>query len=806
MKNRIVNFLQIAYRRIKKNPIYSFISIVGFSLGIAATLLIYLWINSEMSYDKFHSDTERIYRVLSLVKEGTEVKKTARSYTALAKNLKQDYAQIEQATFLDYSSEDSPLYREGSNQKIEARKLWVSDDFFSIFDGFKFIEGNKQTVVKNPNGIVLSETTAKKLFGNKPALGQTIISDKFQKRTYTVTGVLHIPENTHIDFGYILPENSEELQMFGSHNSLNSFSVHTHTYIKLAENAVIDDKFLQNITDYITHHTGKSDKLLFQPIEDIHLYTDYETYLYDINMSHYKYIWIFSLLALLIIFMASFNFAMLETARSTERYKEIGVRKVNGATPRQLVWHGLNQSLLQSFIAGVLAYGIVMLLLPLINKYIYTNLQLIFSVGFILKFILFILFVGLLAGVYPAIYAASFQPTEILKGHTKTGTKKYLIQLLVLIQFVITIFFMITTVSVVKQLNYVQNKNLGFNHSDVVVIPTGLWYGNQRFKNELLKNPNILSVSASSYAPLDYSWERAYAINHKGVIDSINATLLWADEDFAKTYNIQVVKGNFLNFNYSDYWKEIEKKRGKEHKKEEEMVSMPIVINETAEKLMGFDNPIGQRIGDNVIVGVVKDFHFRPLYHSIGAMIITNDPQNIMTANVKIVPENRGQTLTYIRDTYRKYRDDRSFSYEFFDDLLKAKYSNEIRLKNLMILFSIMAILISSLGVMGMSLFFIQRRTKEIGIRKINGATISEVLVMLNKGFLKWVIIAFIIATPIAYYAMRKWLENFAYQTDLSWWIFVLAGVLALIIALLTVSWQSYRAASRNPVEALRYE
>ncbi len=788
-----------------KNPIYGFISILGFSLGIAATLLIYLWINSEMSYDKFHSDTERVYRVLSLVKEGSEIKKSARSYEALAKNLKQDYAQIEQATFLSYSSEDSPLYREGSKQKIDARQLWVSDDFFSIFDGFKFIEGDKQTVINNPKGIVLSEATAKKLFGNKPALGQTIISDKYQKQTYTVTAVLHIPQNTHIDFGYILPEKNKELQNFGSHLGFRS-SAHTHTYIKLAENAVIDDEFMQNISNYITLHTGKSDKLLFQPIEDIHLYTDYDVYLYDMNISNYKYIWMFSVLALLIIFMASFNFTMLETARSTENYKEIGVRKVNGATQRQLIWHGLSQSLLQAFLSGVLAYLIVILLLPLINKYIHTNLQLIFSAGFILKFILFILFVGILSGLYPAIYAASFQPTAIFRGHSKTGSKKYLIQSLVLIQFVITIFFISTTSLVIKQLNYVQNKNLGFNHSDIVVIPTGLWYGNQAFKNELLKNPNILSVSASSYAPLDYNWERAYPINHQGVTDSISTTILWADEDFAKTYNIEVIKGKFLDFNYSDYWKEIKKNKDKTDKNEEEVISIPIVINETAEKLMGFDNPIGKRIGHNVIVGVVKDFHFRPLYHSIGALIITNDPQNIMTANVKIADENKAQTLTYIRDTYRKYRNERTFSYAFFDDMLKAKYNNEIRLKNLMILFSIMAIFISSLGIMGISLFFIQRRTKEIGIRKINGATIPEILKLLNKGFVKWIIAAFVTASPIAYYAMDKWLENFAYKTTLSWWIFALAGISALAVAMLTVSWQSWKAASRNPVEALRYE
>ncbi len=795
MKTNIFKLLQ--FRNIVKHPIYSFISIVGFTFGIVAALLIYLWINNETRYDTFHSDTDNIYRVLSLSKNGAYVQKSAASYTALAENLKKDYAQIAQAACLQYSSEDSPLYEEGSPQKIEARSLWVNDDFFSIFDGFRFIEGDLQTALNTPNSILLSEHTAKKLFGNQPALGKNIISDKYIKRTYTVTGVLHIPNHTHINFGYILPQNSNEVQAYAKNFRLTS---HVHTYIKLADNVHIEEGFMESISDYITTHTGKSDKLLFQPLNDIHLYSDYEPSLYDQNISHYKYVWIFSALALLVIFMAAFNFAMLETARSTERFKEIAVRKVNGATRSQLIWSGLSQSLLQSLLAGILAYVVVILLLPFVNQYVYTDLQLNLSAIFIFKFVLFILVVGVIAGIYPAIYAASFQPATIFRGHTTTGTKKYLIQSLVLVQFVIAIGFMMGTALVVKQLNYMQNKRLGFNHDDIVVVPTGLWYDNQDFKNELLKHPQVLSVTASAYAPLDYHWQKVYAIRHQGLIDSVRVTELCVDEDFAKTYDVEVVEGNFLDFNYANYWKEAEKEK-------DELISIPIVINETAKKLMGFGNPIiGQRIGNNVIVGVVKDFHYRPLKHPIEAMVLVNNPENIMTANIKIAPNNKVQTLTYIRDTYRKYRDERAFSYAFFNDMLKTKYQQESRLRNLMILFSVMALLISVLGIMGLSLFFIQRRTKEIGIRKVNGATIGEILKLLNTTFIKWIFVAFVIATPIAYYAMNKWLENFAYKTELSWWIFVLVGLSVLFIALLTVSWQSWRAASRNPVEALRYE
>ena len=257
---------------------------------------------------------------------------------------------------------------------------------------------------------------------------------------------------------------------------------------------------------------------------------------------------------------------------------------------------------------------------------------------------------------------------------------------------------------------------------------------------------------------------------------------------------------------YSAYWKENEKVGKSQKEGKEYAVSIPVVINETAEKLLGFTDPIGQRFGENVIVGVVKDFHFRPLRYPIGPVILSNNPENIMTMNVKIAQENRTESLKYIRDVYGKYRDQRNLSFSFFDDLLNEKYKEEVQLKNMTVAFSILAIIISVLGILGMAVFSIDRRVKEIGIRKINGAKVSEVMAMLNKNFVKWVLISFIIASPIAWYAMYYWLENFAYQTSLSWWVFALAGLLALVIALITVSWQSWKAATRNPVEALRYE
>jgi putative ABC transport system permease protein len=786
-------------RNLTKKPVYSLITFVGFTFGIGTGLLIYLWVFNELNYDKSHQNYERIYRVLTLSKQGNQIVKSAGCYRPVAATLKKDYPQIEYATFLSFSSEDSPLQREEGSEKIEAREMWANDDFFSIFNGFVFIEGEAFDAIKNPSGIILSDVVARKIFGNEPALGKTVISDKYSKEVYTVTGVVRIPKQSHIDFGYILPEANRKVASYSTNWSDRAF---VHVYVKLKKDAQVDDTFLSQVTNHIGKYSNKTDKLLFQPLADIHLHSDYETGIYDKNIGSYKYVWIFSGLALLIILMASFNFSVLSVARASERSTEIGIKKVNGAGRAQIIRQFMGESLIQTFAATVVALLLITFYLPWFCQLTGQKLQLNFSFKLVVNLLLITLGTGLFAGIYPSFFLSSLNPSGIFRGGSISGSRTGFIRMLVSVQFSIAIFFIIATFIFIKQLNYMRTKDLGLNHQDVVVFQTGLWYNNSEFKNELKKNPNILSVSASAYAPVDFGWKTTLPMNHQGVPDSLNVSMFWVDEDFAKTYQLEIVKGQFLQMDYSAFWKEW-KKSGKG---EQQDVSFPVVINETAEKMLGFADPIGQRIGDKVIVGVVKDFHFRPLHHAIGPIMLLNDPQNIMTMNIKIAPNHRAETLKYIRDVYRKDREQRGFSYTFFDDLLTEKYQQEIRLRNITLAFSLLAIAISVFGILGMAVFSINRRTKEIGIRKINGSHISEVMILLNLDFVKWVAIAFVIATPIAYYAMNKWLESFAYKTNLSWWIFALAGLLALGIALLTVSWQSWKAATRNPVEALRYE
>ncbi len=795
--------LKTTLRNLRKKPVYSLITFVGFTFGIAAGLLIYLWVFNELNYDKSHQNYERIYRVLTLSKQGNEIVKSPKCYRPIAATLKRDYPQIEYATYLSYSSEDSPLQCEDGGEKIEARSLWVNNDFFSIFNGFVFVEGEAFNAIKNPSGIILSEKVAKKLFGDKPALGQTVISDKYSKEVYTVEGVVSIPKNSHIDFGYILPECNPKV---ASYADKWGDSGHTLVYLKLRKDAQIDNALLARLQNHISRYSSKTDKLLFQPLTDIHLKSDYEPSTYDKNISSYKYVWIFSGLALLIILMATFNFSVLSVARASERSTEIGIKKANGASRFHIIRQFMGESLIQTIAAMLLAFFVVWLLLPWLSNLLGKELQFDFSMKLFVNLLLIALLSGLLAGAYPSLFLSSFNPSAIFRGGTNSGSKTGFIRILVAVQFSFAIFFIAATLLLVKQLDYIRTKDIGLNHQDIVVIPTGLWYDNKGFKEELMKNPNILGVSASVNAPVDFQWETTLSFNHQGITDSLKVARFWVDEDFAKTYQLKLIKGQFLQMDNGTYWKEKEKEWKSKQDGKEYKVSIPIVINETAEKQFGFADPIGQRIGSNVIVGVVKDFNIRTLYHQIIPVILENNPETIGTMSVKISPANRAATLKFIRNVYGKYRDQRNLSYSFFDDLMNEKYKDETILKNVTIAFSILAIVISILGILGMAVFSISLRIKEIGIRKINGAKVSEVISMLNLDFVKWVAIAFVIATPIAYYVMNKWLENFAYKTSLSWWIFALSGILALGIALLTVSWQSWKVATRNPVEALRYE
>jgi len=799
----MIHYFRIALRNFSRKPVYSIITFTGFTISIAAGLLIYLWVYNELSFEKFHPGFQRIYRVLTLSKEGDKILKSAMCYRPVPKTMKMDYPQIEYATYISYDSEDSPLRMESGGEKIESLRCWTDEDFFRVFKGFRFIEGSPETAFNKPDKIILTEKTAKKIFGNRTALGKILISDKYSKEVYTVGGVIRIPEQSHIDFGYMLSETNNQLSKYSNNWGDKGF---VRVYIKLTKDARIDNEFLSAITNHISRYSNVTDKLIFQPLVDIHLHSDYQNDRFDKHPGSYKYVLIFSGLAILIILMAAINFSALSIARTSERSVEIGIRKMTGGSRISILRQFMTESVFQTISAAIVALFVVWLLLPWFNSITSQELTFNFAPSLILSLFIMTIMAGITAGIYPAIYLSSLRPISIFRGGSVSGSKSNFIRILVTFQFTIAIFFIISTFILIKQLNYIHNKDLGINDKNVVVIPTGLWYDCKEFKQELLKNPMILSVSASTQAPIDVGFNGRLPLSHQGRIDTLQVNYYFVDEDFAKTYNLEIIKGQFLKMDYSGYWKELDKESRKSKDGKEYAVSIPVVINQTAEKLLGFEDPIGQRIGDKIIVGVVKDFHFRSLHFPIEPLVMSNNPEVMGTMNIRFVKGNTKETLDFIRTTYMKNRENREFTYSFFDDILNAKYAPETRLKDITFAFALLAIVISILGILGMVIYSIDRRTKEIGIRRVSGAKRSEILILLNKEFILWVLVAFVIASPLAWFTLHIWLSNFVYKTELSWWIFLLAGILAFGIASITINWQSWKAATRNPVDALRYE
>ena len=793
----IKQYIRILLRNIAKSPQYSIVNFTGLTLSLAASLLIYLWIYDELSFDKMHSDHEQIYRALTFKKEGTEYVKTPALPLPLAEYLRNDYPQIATSTFIKYEMK-TPL--QIGEKKIEVVPAYVDAHFFDVFSGFKFVEGNIEQALKDPKSIIISEKTANILFGDEKALGQILESNKFSKNAYTVGGVIKIPQHSHIDFGYAtLIDNNKYLHRTYTNNWKKS--EWSSVYIKLNKNAQVSIDFIESIDSYYSEQAGKAKRILFQPLANIHLYSDYN-WQHDRNLGEYKYILIYAGLAIAIVVLAIFNFVLLTVARASERFNEIGYRKIVGATKAQVFMQYITESFVQVLLALCFGLLLVFILLPWFNQMTGKTIYFIPSINFIGTTLLVALFISLLAGVYPALYLSSYNPLLIFKGGNPKGLKNIFIKSLITTQSAISIFLLIFTVMVYQQIRYINNADLGLNKENIVIIPTGLWYDNEAFKNELIQNSDIISCSFSTRSPADFHFQHPLSIHG---VDTVFATLFWVDQDFASTYDLEIIEGEFLKYSYSDHWNDLVSKNDTSSEKGH-LISTPIVINETARNMLNLVDPIGQRIGNNVVVGVVKDFHIRPLQHKIGPIAMINNPENIMTLNVKINSENKPKTVAFIRNVYARHREDRGFSYSYFEDKLTALYHSEIRLGSILRYTTLLALTISLMGIFSLASYSTARRKQEIGIRKINGATIRDILIMLNMDYLKWVLISFVISIPFAVYFTKQWLTNFAYRTNMNWWIIFLIGITTFLVSLLSVSWQCWKASRANPVDVIRSE
>ncbi len=815
----IRNYIKIAIRNLFRDRFYSFINIFGLTIGITTCLLILLYVNNELSFDKFHKDHQRIYRVTTKAKMSeAETMYIGASSAPMADQFRNDIEEIEAITRL-LTVNQTIKYEDKAFS--EENMLYADSTFFDVFD-FEVMQGDPGSMLRDSYSIVMTEETAIRYFGeqkviNGTALGQKV---KIDDDLYQITGILkNVPSNAHFTFDILVSMSTYK-------DALNPIwlNMSYFTYLKLREGvdpADLEDKFIDiimaNVVPQVVAYVNIPAEQLsdrasinnffqfnLQPITSIHLHSDLRGEL-GVN-SDIAYVYIFSSIALFIIIIACINFMNLATARASKRAVEVGIRKTLGSLKHQLIWQFIIESMLFSLIAMILALGLTEALKYPFSRITGDVLTLnVFEQPWVLGVIFgLVLLVGILAGSYPAFYLTRFKPVEVLKGSTKTGNKSSIFRnFLVVLQFAISIGLIVCTTLVYKQMNFISNKNLGFEKDNVILVENGFELGqrSQVYKNELLKNPEVLGVAFSQTIPsASFNSTICTPEGEDGLDMQIFVNKI--DYDFINTFKMEILKGrNFSRDFPSD--------------------SSAVIINESAANKFGWidenedSNPIGkyiQMINSEIgtrskyyIVGVVKDFNFESFKSPISANLMFLEPKgNYISIRVK-----PGDFSGLIRDFESKWKNiapEVPFKYSFLKQNFEDLYQSEQKMSQIFSVFTSIAIFIACLGLLGLAAFTAEQRTKEIGIRKAMGASVSSVVKMLNIEFIKLVGIAIVIASPISWYLMRSWLGDFVYKTDIGVWPFLLAALLAIIIAVLTVGFQSFKAAMANPVNSLRNE
>jgi putative ABC transport system permease protein len=790
----IKNYIKIAWRNLYKNKGFSLIHILGLTIGITVCMMIFIYIMNEFSMDNFHTKQKRIYRVMRNFKELKQgVPYVSGPYAPALLN---DFpADIKQAVRVNTSQGLISF----NNKSFIEKKLYVTDPgFFNLFS-FKLIKGNAATVLKDPLSAVLSETTAKKYFGDiDNAMGKVLTLDKQQQ--FKVTGISKdVPSNSHLDFDLVIPITSY-VNNPGFNVWINN---NLFTYVLLDEHtnkAQLEKKFPQFMNKYMGEEMvryGMKTGLSLTPLSDI--YFEPASSFDNVKHGDKTVVYIFISIAVLIMLIACINFTNLSTLRAVERSKEVGLRKVMGALKNHLVLQFIGESMLLTIISCVLSIVSLILLMPWYKQLLGYNLTVAWTSGPIYLFLAgVILVIGFLAGSYPAFFLSAFSPIEALKGKLRLGKSgTFFRQSLVVVQFSISVLLIIGTIVIMNQLSFVKGKELGYDKEQVVVVPLdndNIYNQRRVFKNELERKGSILSVSLMSGEPGGF--HDVHSFDVEGQSEKFKLRTEFADFEFVKTLGLKVIAGRNFSPQFATD------------------TTDAALINETAAKKLGFtpQQAIGKLIKNTIrdsitrrIIGVIKDYNFLSLKENMDALVIS-PAEDRRVAVIKLKPDNLKSSLAIIKDTYAKVAPAYPFEYSFLDQKFDVLYKNDIRQQTMLTIFSGLAIFIACLGLFGLASFTAVKRTKEIGVRKVLGSSVANILLLLSKDMLKPVIIATVIAIPLGYYFMHNWLQNFAYRTPLHWWIFVFAAFITFAIALLTVSIKSLKAALVNPVKSLRSE
>jgi putative ABC transport system permease protein len=774
---------KLCLRNIKRHKIFTLINVFGLAVGLACCMLLLLWVQDELSYDRFHEHGKHIYRIIEKNQYDTGISYSAITPAPVAPLIKSQVPEV--TDFARFWPETLTLKFGEKNFSLHSGI--IDPSFLKIFS-FPLVKGDQETCLTNPTSILLTEESAEKIFGNEDPLGKTLL---FEGKDVAVTGIIaDIPRNSHLQFACLVPLSlAQELGI-----NLDNWAYSRYfSYVQLNAEALpsaVNGK-IKNLAK--THAPGGSQsELQLQPFTKI--------YLYGLNSTGpIAYVYIFSLVAFFNLLLAGINFINLTTARSSQRAKEIGLKKVVGAKRWQIIRQLLSETLFLTLASLALALFMVILVLPAFNqlsgKQISLNIQNYPEMG--LGLILVTILTGLLAGSYPAFFLSSFKPVNTLKGISYIevhGGAPRLRKALVIFQFALSIALIICTTVINSQMNYMRNRDLGIDIADVVCVPVdNLEEDYATLKAELRQNPNILHVTASSFPLASYAvgtsaaeWEG----KEKG--ERISMGLAMVDFDTFDTFKLKMAAGRPFQKEFATDATEA------------------YVMNETAVLAMGLQDPIGKRFSwnqrDGRIIGVVKDFHNRSLHQEIQPFVFLVSPSWFRYLSIKINPAANAEALNFLRDKWKELRPGQDFSNFFLDSYIDRFYRSEQRMEKVLQYFTFIAIFISCLGLFGLTTFSAGQRTKEIGIRKVLGASVSRIIIMLSQDFTKRVLLANIIAWPVAYYFMHSWLQNFAYRTRIDIWVFFMAGALAMLIALLTVSYQSIRAALADPVDSLRYE
>ncbi|MFP3861296.1 MAG: ABC transporter permease, partial [Bacteroidales bacterium] len=783
------NYLIIAFRNIKRNKVYSFINIVGLAMGVALFIIISLFIHSELSYDKFNENIDRIYR---LDKDDWGI-----LGTAYGPDAEENFPEVEDFVRFSLNYLSNPLVSVQENNKEQRIQNFTFADkqVFDIFT-FKFIHGNAQNALQNPYDVVLTESVSKNLFGEVNPVGKTIKLDK--KHLFTVTGVIEDIKRFHLNVNAIaefttlakIRENPDFLEEYGSWNYPNYFLIKDGVNI-----ADLNKKLSRHFEEYFrkTHNMDEEMNFHLTPMRDI--YFDTETkYEIGVNHGNLRFIYVFIAIAVFILFIASINFINLTTAKAVTRAKEVGLRKVVGGRKKQLISQFLSESLLISLMAFILALGLVELLLPKFNNLLQGEITRNYfqEPFFWMIFLGGILIVGFVSGLYPSFYLTSFNPVSVMKGEQTRGKKGAgFRKALTVFQFFISVVLIIGTITIFQQINFMKKKDLGFEEEHQVYFSlTAELAGNKEaFKNELLKNPNIRGVTYTSQPAGRITWQESWKI--KG--ETKQFTYQPVDPDYVDVMGLDMADGE--NFSWD---RTSQKDRN------------AVIINEEAVRFFGLEDPVGIKLNtgsrfwdDVTVIGVLKDFHYNSLHKKIAPLVIGWDERG-RTANVKISGNEIDKTINYMRTAWTKFVPDYPFEYHFLDEAFDRQYKDDERFGSLFTYFAFFAIFIACLGLYGLSLFATHQRKKEIGVRKANGARVQNIVQLFLKDFSVNVIIANLLAWPVAYFLMDYWLNNFPYRIEVKLWIFVVALIISLLIAVVTVSYNTIKAANTNPAYTLR--